>query len=83
MKSAVRFAAVLAILFAASPLLAAPVKVTGPDGALAATFELLEGKLFYSLADGDRVIVDRSLLSIIESAETEIVDQKISLVKWI
>ncbi len=59
-------------MIAASNLSAAPVTVASPNGQVAVSFEVNDGRLFYSVDWQDRSIVEPSKVEILSNAKTSI-----------
>ncbi|TWT84721.1 Retaining alpha-galactosidase precursor [Planctomycetes bacterium CA13] len=62
---------------AATNLFAAPTIVRSPDEKVAASFEVKDGALFYSVSKGDKRLVGASKLEIFAGAKMTIVDQSV------
>lgn len=62
---------------AATNLLAAPVAVQSPDGQVAASFDVENGELFYSVSKGGKPIVGSSKVEIFAGATMAVVEQSI------
>ncbi len=60
-----------------TPVLAVPVEVAAPREGLKASFEVQDGKLFYSLSDCGRAIVERSRLGVFDGAKMAFVNASI------
>ncbi|MDA9260374.1 glycoside hydrolase family 97 protein [Puniceicoccaceae bacterium] len=67
----------LSSLLALSNLIAAPVIVESPDGQLSTSFDVRNGKLFYSVSQRGVPIVDESKLEIILGARMTLVEQSV------
>lgn len=74
---ALRYVVALVVMLSSAPTPAAPigeaVVVRSPDGSLAATFNVRDEKLYYSVARGERQIVAPSNLEILVGATVAIV----------
>ena len=64
-------------MLAATNLFAAPVAVQSPDGQVAASFEVENGELFYSVSKGGKPVVGSSKVEIFAGAEMAMVEQSI------
>ena len=62
---------------AATNLFAAPVIVQSPDGQVAASFEVKDGELFYSVAKGDKSVVGSSKVEIFAGAKMVVIKHSI------
>ena len=68
---------VVASMLAVSNLFAAPVAVQSPDGQVAASFDVENGELFYSVSKGGKPVVGSSKVEIFAGAEMAVVEQSI------
>jgi hypothetical protein len=64
----------LVSLCAAASLVAAPVTVKSPNGKITASFEVKDGTLLYSVAQGDRQTVAPSKIEIIAGAKMDLLE---------
>ena len=66
-------AIIIGSLLIAPNLFARSVEVQSPDGQIAASFEVRDGSLFYSISKGENPIIGSSKIEILANAKTELV----------
>ncbi|MCM2369614.1 glycoside hydrolase family 97 protein [Aporhodopirellula aestuarii] len=71
------FASLLLNMFITAGLMAAPVAVQSPNGQVSASFDVQNGKLFYSVSKAGSPIVDASKVEIFPDAKMTLVDQSV------
>ena len=71
--------AVAVAALTATNLFAAPVAVQSPDGLVAASFEVENGELFYSVSKSGKPVVGSSKVEIFAGAEMAVVEQAIAM----